>query len=184
MSTPLYPIQKLPNSSNSALHLYLSHFCFYLQLCCSLVQYGWICSRSWRNFTITKVLVRTPYWRSVFLICQLLQHFCLLSPEKWLLCRESETPLLRDFSSACAFKSCSLNLLNAPSVLTFQQRGPFLIPNAWNLWHHEAYETTEPMKLWNLWKYKTFDTMNPMKLWNLWNYGTIDTPKPMKPQNK
>ena len=78
-------------------------------------------------FSITKVLVRTPYWRSVFLLCQLLQHFCLLSPEKWLLCRESGTPLLKDFSSAWAFKSFSLNLLNAPSVLTFQQRGPFLI---------------------------------------------------------
>ena len=128
MSTPLYTIQKLPNSSNSALLLYLAQTCFYLPLCCSLVQYGWICSRSWRNFTITKVLVRTPYWCSVFLLCQLLQHFCLLSPEKWLLCRESGTPLLKDFSSVCAFKSFSHTLLNAPSVLTFQQHGPFLIP--------------------------------------------------------
>ena len=126
MSTPLYTIQKLPNSSNSALLLYLAQTCFYLPLCCSLVQYCWICSRSWRNFTITKVLVHTPYWCSVFLLCQRLQHFCLLSPEKWLLCRESGTPLLKDFSSAWAFKSFSLNLLNAPSVLTFQQMWPLL----------------------------------------------------------
>ena len=71
-NSTFYPIQILPNSSNSALLLYLSQVCFDLSVyCCSLVQNDF-CSRSRRNLTVTKVLVRTPYWRSVFLLCQLL----------------------------------------------------------------------------------------------------------------
>ena len=46
-----------------------------------------------------------------------------------------------------------------------------------NLWNHETYETTKPMKLGNLWNY---EITKPMKLRNPWNH---ETPKTMKPRN-